>query len=248
VNKSMSCFESLHQQMAQARRKVCQIVGGVISPILMNLFMHYAFDCWMQRRHPQCPYARYAYDAVVHCRSRKQAEDVMQAIAARLKECGLTMHPEKSKGVYCKDSNRTEPYPHVSFTFLGFTFQPRRARNKRGRRFTSFLQGASQEAQKRMRQTVRGWHWHQQTPAKLDDLARQCNPTIRGWWNYYGAFYQTVMHKLFAYMGRKLAQWARRKYKALRRHKRRSTEWLGKMKQVFPRMFFHWNIVGGAVG
>lgn len=97
--------------------------GGVVSPILMNLFMHYAFDCWMQRIYPPCPFARYADDAVVHCHSRKQAQEVMRAIADRLAECGLTMHPEKSKVVYCKDSNRTEAYSNVTFTFLGFTFQ-----------------------------------------------------------------------------------------------------------------------------
>src|SRR5207248_6720451 len=131
--------------------------GGVVSPILMNLFMHYTFDAWMKRRNPLCPFARYADDAVVHCRTQKQAEEVMQSIALRLAECGLTMHPEKSKIVYCKDSNRTESSPHVYFTFLGFTFQPRKALSKQRRIFTSFLPGVSKDALKRMRQTVRGW-------------------------------------------------------------------------------------------
>jgi RNA-directed DNA polymerase len=222
--------------------------GGVVSPILMNLFMHYAFDCWMQRTNPQCPFARYADDAVVHCRSQKQAEDVMQAIASRLEECGLTMHPEKSKIVYCKDSNRTKRHPNVNFTFLGFTFMPPKALSKQGRIFTSFLPGASNEALKRMRQTVKGWRLHRQTPGKLAELAQQCNPTIRGWWNYYGAFYRTAMYKLFKYLDRKLAQWARRKYKTLSRHQRRSEEWLGKMKDVFPDLFFHWHVAGHEVG
>jgi len=83
--------------------------------------MHYAFDCWMKRTYSHCPFARYADDAVVHCRSQEQAEVVMQSIASRLGACGLTMHPEKSKIVYCKDSGRTGCYPHVQFTFLGFT-------------------------------------------------------------------------------------------------------------------------------
>src|ERR1035437_9314728 len=132
-------------------------VRGVNSPILMNLFMHYTFDAWMKRRNPLCPFARYADDAVVHCRNQKQAEDVMQSIALRLAECGLTMHPEKSKIVYCKDSNRTESSPHVYFTFLRFTFRPRKALSKQNRLFTSFLPGVSADALKRMRQTVRGW-------------------------------------------------------------------------------------------
>lgn len=222
--------------------------GGVVSPILMNLFMHYAFDCWMQRTYPQCPFARYADDAVVHCRSQQQAEAVMQSIASRLKECGLTMHPEKSKIVYCRHSRRTGTYPNVQFTFLGFTFRPRKALNKQDRPFTSFLPGASDDALKRMRQTVRGWKLHRQTSAKLADLAQQYNPMIRGWWQYYGAFYRTAMLGLSRYIDDKLRQWARRKYKTLLTHQRRSAEWLGKMKEVFPRMFSHWLVDGGQVG
>jgi len=222
--------------------------GGVVSPILMNLFMHYVFDCWMQRSHPQCPFARYADDAVVHCHSQKQAEAVMQSIAFRLKECGLMMHPEKSKIVYCKHSRRTKDYPLVEFTFLGFTFRPRRALNKKNRRFTSFLPGVSEDALKRIRLEVRGWRLCRQTSATLVDLAQQYNPTIRGWCQYYGEFYPTAMRRLYRYIDEKLEQWARRKYKTLKRHKRRSVEWLNKMKDVLPQMFAHWRVVGGEVG
>ncbi len=214
--------------------------GGVVSPILMNLFMHYAFDSWMHRTHPHCPFARYADDAVVHCRSLMQAEAVMRDIASRLEECGLTMHPEKSRIVYCRDSNRRGTYPNVQFTFLGFTFRPREALSKYNRRFTSFLPAVSEDALKRMRQTVRGWRLHCWTSATLEDLAQRCNLTIQGWWNYYGAFYQTAMHKLFDYVDRKLAQWARRKYKRQSRNPRYSLQWLRKMKTNAPRMFTHW--------
>lgn len=239
-------FETVGGEQLLRQRGTPQ--GGVISPILMNLFMHYAYDIWMQRRYPQCPFARYADDAVVHCQNQQQAEAVIQAIASRLKECGLTMHPEKSKIVYCKDSNRTEAYPTVQFTFLGFTFRPRQAQNRRLQLFTSFLPGASDAALKRMRQTVRGWRIHRQTPATLADLAKQCNPTLRGWQNYYGAFYQTALHVLHRYIDRKLERWARRKYKTLSRHKRRSVEWLGKMKQLFPQLFIHWRAAGDKIG
>lgn len=218
--------------------------GGVVSPILMNLFMHYAFDCWMKRTYPQCPFARYADDAVVHCRSLKQAEDMMQLIASRLEECRLTMHPEKSKIVYCKDSNRTKAYPQVQFTFLGFTFRPRSAKNKRGRLFASFLPAASDDALKRMRDKVREWRLNRQTPVRLADLAAQYNPMIRGWWNYYGTFYSTAMYGLFWHIDQKLTRWARRKYKTLAGNIRRSAEWLGKMKEVFPTMFSHWCYAG----
>ena len=214
--------------------------GGVVSPILMNLFMHYAFDLWMNRTYPQRPFARYADDAVVHCRSQEQAEDVMRYIASRLAECGLTMHPEKSKIVYCKHSRRNKAYRLVQFTFLGFTFRPRAARNKQGRVFTSFLPAVSDTALKRMRETVRCWKLHRQTIATLQELAWQYNSTIRGWVNYYGAFYRTAMHKLFQYIDRRLMQWARRKYKTLRRHKSLSADWLGKMKTDFPALFVYW--------
>jgi group II intron reverse transcriptase/maturase len=222
--------------------------GGVVSPILMNLFMHYAFDCWMKRTYSHCPFARYADDAVVHCCSQKQAEAVMHSIALRLEACGLTMHPEKSKIVYCKDSGRTGCYPNVQFTFLGFTFRPRDARNKQDRIFTSFQPGASNEATKRMRQTVREWRLHRQTPGTLAELAQQYNPVIRGWWNYYGAFYRTVMYKLLGYIDKKLEQWARRKYKSLSRHKQGSADWLRQMKRVYPEMFFHWRVAVNRAG
>ncbi|MCO1347107.1 group II intron reverse transcriptase/maturase [Burkholderia vietnamiensis] len=154
--------------------------GGVVSPILMNLFMHYTFDRWMQRTSPNCPFARYADDAVVHCHSRKQAEYVMRSIAARLAACGLTMHPEKSKIVYCRGSNRSERHSQASFTFLGFTFRPRKAYSTQGGIFTSFLPGASEDALKRMRQAVRGWRLNRQTHVTLADVARLYNPVIQG--------------------------------------------------------------------
>jgi group II intron reverse transcriptase/maturase len=222
--------------------------GGVVSPILMNLFMHYAFDIWMKRNYPACPFARYADDAVVHCGGQQQAEQVMQAIGARLAECGLAMHPEKSKIVYCQDSNRTDSFPHVQFTFLGFTFRPRKAMSKQHRVFTSFLPGVSADAMKRMRQVVRGWRIPRQTPATLGELAEKYNSVLRGWCNYYGAFYQTAMRELARHVDRKLEQWARRKYKRLSRHKRRSVEWLNRMKEGNPELFAHWSVFRTEVG
>ncbi len=222
--------------------------GGVVSPILMNLFMHYAFDNWMQRNSPNCPFARYADDAVVHCRSQKQAEYLMRSIESRLAECGLTMHPEKSKVVYCKGSNRTENHPQVSFTFLGFTFRPRKAQSHHNRLFTSFLPGACTDALKRMRQTVRRWQLNRQTHVTLADLAMLYNPVIQGWWNYYGAFYQTAMLRFFQHIDRALERWARRMYKTLRGRHRRSVEWVRKMQVASPTLFHHWRVAGSKVG
>lgn len=239
-------FETAGGERVPRPRGVPQ--GGVVSPILMNLFMHYAFDAWMKRTHPLCPFARYADDAVVHCRNREQAEEVMRSIACRLEECGLTMHPEKSRVVYCMDSKRTASYPHVHFTFLGFTFRPRKAIDRRRRIFTSFLPGASSDALKRMRKEVRGWRIPRQTAATLAELAQQYNPKLRGWWNYYGTFYRTAMHKLLRYIDEKLEQWARRKYKTLLRRESRSVDWLRRMKNESPGMFLHWSVVGNKAG
>ena len=172
----------------------------------------------------------------------------MRSIALRLTECGLTMHPEKSQVVYCKDSDRTESYPNVHFTFLGFTFRPRRALDRRKKAFTNYLPAVSADALKRMRKEVRGWRIYRQTAGTLDELARQYNPKIQGWWNYFGAFYRSAMHRLFQYIDGKLMQWATRKYKTLSRHKTRSARWLRRVKKQAPRMFCHWSVVGIKVG
>ena len=209
----------------------------------MNLFMHYTFDVWMKRTNPQCPFARYADDAVVHCCSQEQAKEVMQSIASRLAECGLTMHPEKSRIVYCKDGRRTKSNPQVYFTFLGFTFRPRKAMSKHGL-FTSFLPGVSADALKRMRQTVRGWKLTRQTHVPLATLATQYNPIIQGWWNYYGAFYKAAMFRMYEHIDRALVRWAGHKYKALSGRKRDSVQWLRKMKKAEPQLFYHWRVVG----
>jgi RNA-directed DNA polymerase len=184
--------------------------GGVVSPILMNLFMHYAFDSWMKRTYPQCSFERYADDAVVHCRSQAQAEAVMRSIALRLEEGGLAMHPDKSKIVYCKDSNRTGAYPNVQFTFPGFTFRPREALNNRyNRRFTSFLPAVSSDALKRMRQTVRDWRIHRCMSTTLNALDCDATRSYRDGGTT-GAFYQRSMLGLFHYVDKRLKQWARR--------------------------------------
>ncbi len=195
--------------------------GGVISPLLMNLFMHYAFDVWMQRNWSNNPFARYADDGVIHCRSKSEAEKVIDSVARRLEECRLQMHPDKSKIVYCKDSNRKGDYPNIQFTFLGFTFRPRLAMSATGIRFTSFLPGVSPQAMKRMRQCMRGWHLPRQTPGTLEELSERYNPVLTGWWNYYSHFYKTALHNVYGHFDFLLRHWARRKYKRLAGHKRK---------------------------
>jgi len=221
--------------------------GGVISPLLMNLFMHFAFDRWMQQTRPQCPFARYADDAVVHCRSQSEAERLLTAIGERLAQCKLMMHPEKSKVVYCKNSNRWQDYPRVQFTFLGFTFKPRASRNKQGKIFTGFLPAASRDAILRMLRVIKSWQLQRSTPASIEDLSERYNPVLRGWWNYYGSFYPSVMDRLSFQVDRKLARWARRKYKRLAGHVQQSARWLAQVARYRPRLFIHWQPLSSRV-
>lgn len=220
--------------------------GGVISPLLMNLFMHYAFDVWMQRTFPDCPIVRYADDAVVHCRTHGDAERVFSAIGTRLADCKLTMHPDKSSVVYCKDSNRRGRHERTQFTFLGFTFRARSAVNRQGKRFSSFLPAVSPAALKRMRTTIRTWRLPRQSPATLQELSNHYNPILRGWWQYYGTFYPTELRKLWNHLDLQLARWARRKYKRLAGHRRRSREWLRAVARAAPELFVHWRLAHAA--
>ena len=169
---------------------------------------------------------------------------MLEEIRHRLRACRLTMHPDKSKVVYCKDSNRRQDYPHTRFTFLGFTFAARAAVSSGGKRFTSFLPAVSVDAMKCMRQVIRGWHLNRQTFATLDRLAQQYNPILLGWWNYYGRFYKTEMRSLIDYLNQRLAAWTRRKHKKLIGRKRRSFQWLSRVAKKQPRLFFHWRMLG----
>ena len=178
--------------------------------------MHYAFDSWMARNYPVCPFERYADDAVVHCVSKRQAEDVLAGIAARMQEVGLRLHPDKTRIVYCKDSNRRGEHEHTSFTFLGFAFRPREARRKDGECFTSFSPAISPEALKAKGADLRKLRIHRRTDLSLDDLARWLNPIVAGWMNYYGRFYRSVIYPLLRRVSIYLRRWAGRKYRRLR--------------------------------
>ena len=214
--------------------------GGVISPLLANLFLHYAFDMWMVRDFPDIPFARYADDAVCHCRSERQATYLREALARRLAACGLTLHPAKTKIVYCQDSDRQKKYPHTSFDFLGYTFRPRRSKNRRGGFFVNFSPAISNKAQKSIRQTIRSWKLHLRSDKSLADLSRMFNATIRGWILYYGAFYKSALYGALRRIDERLVLWATRKYKRMRGHRRRAAAWLRQVRRTFPTLFAHW--------
>ncbi|MGH8567865.1 MAG: group II intron reverse transcriptase/maturase [Gammaproteobacteria bacterium] len=222
--------------------------GSVIGPVLMNLFMHYGFDRWMQELHHYCPFARYADDAVVHCKTEKQAQFMLRVIGERLGQCGLQLNLKKSGIVYCKDSDRREGHACKQFTFLGFTFRPRVAKNRYGKKFQSFLPAVSREAMKEMLQTIRRWKLSRQTSASIMELATRYNPILRGWWNYYGRFYKTALRRVFDSFEATLARWVRRKYKKLLRHEGRSYRWIWRVARRQPRLFVHWRAYGQAGG
>ena len=187
--------------------------GGVISPLLANLFLHYAFDRWMAKQYPQMSFERYADDAIVHCRAEREAQEVRAAIAARLQECGLELHPEKTKVVYGKDDDRRKTYPNEKFDFLGYTFRPRRC-----------------------------WNLHLRSDKQIEDLSRMFNPKLRGWLQYYGRYYRSALYPPMRQLDRSLARWAERKYKKLRGHLRRATHWVARISRRDPKLFAHWQM------
>ena len=214
--------------------------GGVISPVLSNLFMHYVFDKWMERTFPGNRFCRYADDGLVHCRSEAEANEVKALLAKRLQECGLEMHPEKTKIVYCKDDDRREEHPITSFDFLGYTFRPRRSKSRYGKFFINFSPAMSVSAGKAIRQEVRRWKLHLRSDKTLSDLACMFRTRIQGWINYYGRFYKSAMYATLRQINRKLCLWAMRKYKKLKRHKRRAEHRLGEIARQHPGLFPHW--------
>jgi RNA-directed DNA polymerase len=219
--------------------------GGVISPLLANIFLHLALDSWMDQSHPAVPFERYADDVVVHCRTETQAREVRQAMIQRLRHCRLEAHPEKTKIVYCRDSNRRGRYPEVKFDFLGFTFKPRRARNRRGQLFTSFSPAVSDKAAKTMRRTMRrNWRIARRTDKDLTDLANMFNPTLRSWIAYYGRFYRSALVSVFDPLDYALVRWSMRKYKKrFGGHQRRASRWLKSIARRDPGLFAHWEIL-----
>ncbi len=190
--------------------------------------MHYAFDRWVEANHPSIIFERYADDVICHCHSERAAREFLDSLANRFEGCGLTLHPNKTKIVYCKDYKRPGTSEHTSFDFLGFTFRPRSAYSRKsGNLFVGFNPGVSNKALKRMGLVIRRWNIHRRSDKSLAELGRMFNPILRGWINYFGWVNKRLLVELFKRLDLRLARWAMRKYKKLRRHKRRASLWIG---------------------
>jgi retron-type reverse transcriptase len=203
------------------------------------MFLHYALDLWLSREFPGVPFERYADDVILHCNSKPQARVALDAIVKRLAQVGLEISPDKTRIVYCKDSNRKGSHEHEQFDFLGYTFRPRAAWSSSGM-FVSFCPAISDDAAKAIRHTIRRWRLHLQSGMTLADLARSINPIVRGWINYYGRFYPTELLRSLDRINQYLMRWAMRKYKPLRRRPQRAWNLLASARKRQPELFAHW--------
>ena len=219
--------------------------GGVVSPVLSNLFLHYTFDAWITREFPEVRWCRYADDGVVHCRTKQEAQVVLAALEKRFTECGLELHPEKTRIVYCKDDRRTGDHQYTSFDFLGYTFRPRSVKNqKQGSLFVGFTPAVSNSALKAMRSEIR-W-FRRRSDFSLSEIARLLNPKLRGWMAYYGRYYPSAMYVVWRHFNTTLVAWAMQKFKSLRRRKTQAGRFMERIAERDPSLFYHWSI--GMVG
>ena len=214
--------------------------GGVISPLLANLFMHYCFDKWLQIHFSEIEMVRYADDIIVHCRTQQEAARILAAIRRRLRDCGLTAHPEKTKIVYCKKSGRNLKGFPVQFDFLGFSFRPIQLKLKRGGSFLQFDCIMSRKSKVRITQELRKLKFHNKTQRTIQDLALLLNPKIRGWLNYYGKINRRCLRPVFYYLHHRMLKWVLNKYKRFKRSKVKAARWLRWVYKSYPNLFYHW--------
>jgi RNA-directed DNA polymerase len=216
--------------------------GGVISPLLANIYLHHAFDKWMDNTHPQCPFERYADDIVIHCSSKKEAEQMLEELKVRMQEFELTLHPEKTKIVYCKNYYRIEKHDNESFTFLSYSFQPRTIDDQFGRQkhlivFAAAICTAAKvsirSALKEVLCTKRGSH-------TIEYLADKLNPKIRGWLNYYSRFGSKKAYSVFYYLNGLLREWIKDIFRI--QGKGKVYQKYNSILEENPELFYHWKL------
>jgi RNA-directed DNA polymerase len=217
--------------------------GGVISPLLANLFLHYAMDKWLEQTHPTVSYVRYADDAILHCRSKEQAEEVLKTLKERMQSCGLELHPEKTKLVYCRDYRRQENHETIKFDFLGYSFQPRSTMSKRtGKLFLGFDCAISIGSKKRIADKMKELNIDHLSHKSIVGVALFLESYIRGWINYYGRFRLTALKPIFQLLREYLVKWARKRYKRYKTNLNKAYDWLKRIKEQFPNLFYQWKL------
>ncbi|HUJ83526.1 MAG TPA: group II intron reverse transcriptase/maturase, partial [Candidatus Acidoferrales bacterium] len=214
--------------------------GSAISPLLANMFLHYAFDAWMARELPGVQFERYCDDIIVHARSERQALQLRARVAVRLAECGPSLNEQKTRIVYCKDADRRGSYEHMSFDFVSYTFRPRLSKSRFGKHFVNFSPAVSNAAKTRLRREMRSWGVARRSDKSLTDLALMFNRQLQGWINYFGRFYKSMLYPVFRHFNDTLVRWAMRKYKRLRRHKTRARQFILAVARRQPYLFAHW--------
>jgi group II intron reverse transcriptase/maturase len=215
--------------------------GGVISPLLANLFLHYVFDTWMDRERPGTPFERYADDAICHCRTLTEAKSLLAALKQRFAECGLTLHPVKTKIVYCRDGQRKERWEHTQFTFLSYRFRNRTTRTGRGNLFQGFNPAMDPAAARRARAAIRERTGSRHCIRSLRDVIADLNPIIRGVWNYFGRYRPSEVQRLVGqFIDQRLLHWARRKYKRMKDSWWKADRWVRRLKRTEPTLLAHW--------
>ena len=217
--------------------------GGVISPLLANLFLHYGFDKWLEQTDSTVNFTRYADDVIVHCRSKEHAEQILQQINQRMNNIDLELHPEKTKIVYCKDYRRQEKYPIVKFDFLGYSFQPRTTKSKKNEGlFLGFDCAISISSRKRIAEKLEELKVEKMTFKRIVGIAQKLNPMIRGWINYYGKYRISSLHKVFRLLNQRLVRWARKRYKRYKTSLKRAYKWLSRVQEQYSYLFYHWQL------
>ena len=216
--------------------------GGVISPLLANLFLHYVLDQWLSTYHPEVSFVRYADDVIIHCKSEEQAKSVLKSVRERLKDCKLKLHDGKTQIVHCQDYRREKKHYKRRFDFLGFSFQPRPIQSKRegGGMFLGFSCAISISSKKRILTEIRSTNFHRWSTANLDDLSNLLNPKLRGWVNYFGKFGKSELQRVFRVFHQRLVKWVLNRYKSLKGSIKRAYTYQKQLQRGNPGLFYHW--------
>jgi group II intron reverse transcriptase/maturase len=216
--------------------------GGVISPLLANLFLHYAFDSWLENLDKSVAFTRYADDVILHCNTKAHAEQTLQLVHQRMESVGLELHPKKTKIVYCRDYKRREKYPIIKFDFLGYSFQPRTSYSKKKRKvFLGYDCAISISSRKRIADMLEELNVKKLTFKSIVGVAQYLNPMIRGWVRYYGKFKMYELTKVFRLLSKRLVWWARKRYKRYKTSIKKGYKWLATVRNQYPTLFYHWN-------